>query len=1075
VLHVHRAERADGLVEALRALLSAPLGDPLAPEVVSVPTRGMERWLTQRLSASLGASEGHSDGVCANVEVPSPRRLAGDAVAASSGIDPDEDPWLPERAVWPLLELVGDAFGDRRFGVARHLAELFDRYALHRPEMLAGWKGARSAPAGDGKAGGGAAGGGAAGGADWQAALWRALDERLGVPGPAERGEGACARLREEPSAVDLPARISLFGLTRLPAGHLRVLRALAEARDVHLFLLHPSPALWDGVAAQAAERVVRRRDDPTRTLATNRLLASWAHDSREMQLVLAGGEHEDHHHPVEHGGGSLLARIQADVRADRAPEPGGLDPADRSVQVHACHGRARQVEVLRDAILHELTEDPSLEPRDVIVMCPDIETFAPLIQATFGAADVGEGRPDLRVRLADRSLRQTNPVLSFVARLVELADQRLTASQVLGLADREPVRRRFGLDDRALEQIEAWVAASGTRWGLDAAHREPFRLGGEAAGTWRKGLERVLVGVTMTEERRRLFGGVLPLDDVAGDGIVLAGKLAELVDRLGRAVDALQGPQPIGAWTEAIAEAADALTATSPRDAWQRLQLQRVLDDVAAESADAETPLTLPEVRALLAERLQGRPTRANFRTGHLTFCTLMPMRSVPHRVVCLLGLDDGVFPRKAPRDGDDLMIAEPHVGDRDSRTEDRQLLLDALMAAGERLIVTYTGNDERTNARKPPAVPVGELLDVVERTAPGAREHVEVRHPLQPFDPRNFESRDPWSFDAVALEGARALSGDREPPPAFLPDPLPAPRDEVVELDALVRFVQDPARAFLYRRLGIWVGDFEDDPSDALPVELDGLARWGLGQRMLDARLEGSDPQAAYRAEIARGLLPPGLLAKPVVQEAHDVVAAIMAEVPAAGEPPVSVDTRTVLERGRPFGGTVRDVVGDTLRVVTFSRVGPKHRLAAWVRLLALCAAHPGRRFEAVIVGRAAYDAPPHETVSVVRILPPADAAALLGDVVALYDRGMRAPVLVGCKTPAAYAEAAHAGRDGGAAAAREWESAFKREGEDVAREHQVVLGGVLRFEELTAALPGFADEARALWESLLEHEQR
>ena len=214
----------------------------------------------------------------------------------------------------------------------------------------------------------------------WQAELWRRLRERIGVPDPAERVEGACARLREEPGLVDLPARLSLFGLTRLPAGHLNVLRALAVGRDVHVFMLHPSPALWERVAESGA-RVIRRRDDPTAALPANRLLASWGQDSREMQLVLGGSEFIDHHHAVEHAAGTLLAHLQADVRADRwpagAPLPGeqdqrpALDASDRSVQVHACHGRARQVEVLRDAILHLLEEDPELEPRDVIVMCP--------------------------------------------------------------------------------------------------------------------------------------------------------------------------------------------------------------------------------------------------------------------------------------------------------------------------------------------------------------------------------------------------------------------------------------------------------------------------------------------------------------------------------------------------------------------------------------------------------------------------------------------------------------------------------------------------------------------------------
>ncbi len=525
------------------------------------------------------------------------------------------------------------------------------------------------------------------------------------------------------------------------------------------------------------------------------------------MQLVLGASEHVDHHHEVEHGTGTLLAHLQADVRADRWPagaplpdqedERPRLDENDRSVQVHACHGRARQVEVLRDAILHLLDEDPTLEPRDVIVMCPDIETFAPLIQATFGAGEVFEDDdelealpadvrpPDLRVRLADRALRQTNPVLAVVARLLDLVDERLTASQVLDFADQEPVRRRFGLDDDDLARIERWVAASGIRWGLDATHRAPFKLGGLAAGTWRAGVDRLLVGVTMTEDEQRLFHDVLPLDDVDSGAIDVAGRFAELVDRLQRALDGLSENKPIDAWGTAIANAADALTATTERNSWQRAELDRLLGDVVDEAGPTtSTSLAPAEVRALLAERLKGRPTRANFRTGHLTICTLMPMRSVPHRVVCLLGMDDGVFPRKSPRDGDDLMLVDPHVGDRDARTEDRQLLLDALLAATDQLIVTYTGNDERTNLVRPPAVPIGELLDVIDRTVRTdegrARERVEVRHPLQPFDPKNFIVGElvperAWSFDPVTLNGAQALTTERAPAAPFLQGPLP------------------------------------------------------------------------------------------------------------------------------------------------------------------------------------------------------------------------------------------------------------------------------------------------------------
>jgi exodeoxyribonuclease V gamma subunit len=1093
MLHIHRAERADALVEALGRLLADLLPDPFAPDVISVPTRGMERWLTQRLSATLGATPGRADGVCANVEFPFPHRLVGDAIATASGIDPETDPWSPARAVWPLLEVVGECLeepwlrslaihlGDpddadrraRRFATLRHLAELFDRYALHRPEMVRGWaRGEVDVPDE----------------AAWQAELWRRLRRRLNEPSPAERLEPACGRLQHDPSLVDLPERISLFGLTRLPAGHLAVLRALAAGREVHLFLLHPSPALWGKLGDRPP--VVRRADDDTAALADNRLLASWGQDSREMQLVLGTHDHVAHHHAIAARDDTLLARIQADIRADRRPQPHPLDPGDRSIQIHSCHGRARQVEVLRDAILHLLAEDDTLQPRDVIVMCPDIEAFAPLIQATFGAGEVvdddafeplpEELRPtDLRVRLADRSLRQTNPVLGVVAQLIDLASRRLTASDVLDLADREPVRRRFRFDDEDLARIRDWVADSGIRWGLDAEHRAPFKLADIPAGTWRAGLDRVLVGVTMTEEGHRLFEGVLPVDDVESLAIDLAGRMAELVDRLQEAVDAFATAKPMGEWVQALATAADALTATSQRDAWQRAQLERILGDVTDEAGDAPVELTLLEVRALLAERLQGRPTRANFRTGHLTICTLVPMRSVPHRIVCLLGLDDEAFPRKAPRDGDDIMLADPHVGDRDPRPEDRQMLLDALMAASDRLIVTYAGNDVRTNTPRAPAVPVGELRDTIERTAPGAE--VVVRHPLQPFDPRNFKPGElgadaPWSFNRVTLDGARAMEEERVEPRPFLTAPLPPRTEPVLELEDLVAFVRHPVRAFLRQRLGFGVATYADEVADALPVELDSLESWQVGQRMLDARLAGATADAAVAAERARGELPPGVLADPLIARLLPEVEQIVERAADLGGAEAgSVDVRVTLPGGRRLNGTVPGVHGTLLRSVTYSRVNPRHRLVAWVRFLALTAAHPDREFEAATVGRAVYGGPRGAVVTVVRLprMAPAEAYEHLASLASLFDDGMCEPLPLACKTSAAYAEALRDGSDPVRAAAREWETDYKFSREDEELEHQLVFGGVLPFEELLART-AFDRNARRLWDRLLTWEQ-
>ena len=392
-----------------------------------------------------------------------------------------------------------------------------------------------------------------------------------------------------------------------------RAARARGRARRARLHAPSVAGAVGAGRRSSEVSRSSARREDPTAALPANRLLASWGQDAREMQLVLGGRRATSTiTTPSSTRTGTLLAHLQADVRADRWPAGAPLPGEDgraagagrRAIaasQVHACHGRARQVEVLRDAILHLLDDDPTLEPRDVIVMCPDIETFAPLIQATFGAGEVFDDDdeldalpadvrpPDLRVRLADRSLRQTNPVLGVVARLLDLVDERLTASQVLDFADQEPVRRRFGLDDDDLARIEDWVAASGIRWGLDArapgavqarrARRGDVARGrGPAAGRRDDDRGRAAAVPRRPPARRRR-----QRRDRSRRALRRARRSAadERSTRSARPRRSTPGPT-------AIADAADALTATTERDAWQRAELDRLLGDVVDEAGPA-------------------------------------------------------------------------------------------------------------------------------------------------------------------------------------------------------------------------------------------------------------------------------------------------------------------------------------------------------------------------------------------------------------------------------------------------------------------------------------------------------
>ncbi|MGW5381606.1 exodeoxyribonuclease V subunit gamma [Nocardia sp. NPDC003963] len=1138
-LHIHRAERADTLVTALAGILADPLPDPFAAEVVAVPAKGVERWLTQQLSGVLGISTAAGDGIAANIRFPMPAALVEEISAGAGGPGPHDDPWSPDRTVWTLLRVidesvhepwcavlarhlgldtrggpedtgaVGDLAADadhrrgRRYATAARLSALFDGYAVARPALIAEWsRGADTdgtgRPLPDDLI--------------WQPALWRRLRAAIDAPDPAERLETLCARLRAEPGAVDLPPRLSLFGATRFPAAHLAVFTALAEHRDLHLWLTHPSPVMWDALAGSAPKSL--RVEDDSATRVRHPLLAGLGRDIRELQLRLPVAA-TDRRYPapsgvsapgaaaVRPGNGSgrgdepatLLECVQRRIRDDEWPPEQGECGADGSVQVHACHGPARQVEVLRECLLGLFAADPSLEPRDVLVMCPEVETFAPLLRAAFGhpaAAAVesrtAAGHPGHRLRLrpADRGRAVTNPLLGVVVTLLELARSRVTVTEVLDLAACEPVRRACGFDDDDIERIREWAVEAGARWGIGRRQRAAFGLGDFEQNTVNAAVDRILLGVTADESSQGWLDRVLPLDDVDSNDIDVAGRFAEYVDRLAAVLRDLQGPAPAARWSAVLDRALDLLTEVPESQAWIRTEARRELAAATAHAGEVE--LRLADITGLLQGRLAAAPARANFRTGELTVCGMSPMRSVPHRVVVLLGVDDDVFPRGAGIDGDEVPAREPLLGERDPRSEDRQLLLDAITAARDTLVIVHTGADPVTGAYRPPAVPIAELLDVL-RAHIGAAGMARLltRHPLQAYDPRNFAADRPFGFDTVAFAGARAIGGIPTPPPQLLTRTLPGTETTEIGLADLIAFLEHPVRGFLWQRLGVRVPDQEEDIADRLPIEFGGLDTWALGERMLAARLAGADPAELRAAEWRRGILPPAELGRAVLDEVERTVETLVrAAGPDYTQPPRDIDIALDLGDGRRLTGTVADVRGELLVRTTYSRVAPKHRIAAWVSLLAL-AVTDERSWRAAVTGRGRFPTPAWRA----ELTAPgaADATAMLRTLVALRDTGLTEPLPISTATTAAYAEARYrrlTPEEAIAAADREFGGGDKTRdfAEHTDRNLRYVWGPAPDLRDLTAA-PAPAGEpventrfgsiARRLWVPLLRAEQQ
>lgn len=998
-LRAVRAQQLDALGDELARRWEGRLSDPFTFDLAVVPGPGMQRWLSQRLALA------RDEGICAGIEFVTFDRLEHRIGGSAT------DPWRPSRATWTLHRLVtSEAASDVRLSrLSRHLrssrepfsalsriARRFADYAEWRPAMLERWRGGEDVDAE----------GHPLGSDSWQAHLWRLLRERSGGVDPLELHAQACAEVSRGGCDV-VPPRVAVFAPTRLSPRRLELLAALGIHHTVDLLLLS-STRSWPGEAVPRGPR----RDAASEHTGGHPLNGQLGREDREtIQLVRhiapTAPQVDTPDYPD-----TLLGWLQSDLAADAAPVPRELRPHDESVRIHRSHGLDRQVEVLRDVLAGLMSADPTLQPKDIVVISPDVDAVAPLISAAFsvppGNARAHPGH-QFRVQIADRSAAQTNPLVPLLQQVLRLGHSRLEASVLLDFCAEPAVARRFGFGPDAHERLSELVTRANIRWGLNASHRSRFGLPSVRQNTWTAGVQRLLLGVALSEQGLPTAKTTLPVDDVESSDVELLGGIAELLGRLSRLVNDFEVSATLPVWLERCRRALGLLVSVPSHDEWQLSDVWAGLARIEERGPSGEgVELPLAAIQRVIDEEFATHPARASFGNGSLVVCGMSSLRRVPHRVVCLLGWDAGRYPGPTPRHGDDLMAANPWVGDPHRAMSERQALLDAVHAAREHLVIVYRGRSEATNEEVPAPSPLAELFRALDRTciAPdggSGTTAVTVNHRLQPFDPKYFDGTLPRSFDPVGLAGARAKLGPRDPmPPRFSLPELPELDLTEVSLDDLVSFFAHPVRHLLRVRAGLRWGEAEEI-ADYIPIELDGLARWTIGSRTLQLAQSGLDAARVTRAERLRGGVPPGELGRRAMDQILLDVDRVMKHLPpeSAVAPvvrDVSVDLPTLV-RGR--------VVVHERSIVTteFSRLQPKHRLAAWVRLVVLAASEPGPwRAATVTPSRIGSWRSPDQPI----------ARAILEDLVSVYRLGLRRPLPLAPRLCEEYAATRASGRD-------------------------------------------------------------
>lgn len=885
VIHSNQLET---LREVLVQWISRHPVSVLGTDEILVQSNGIAQWLKMALAET---ADNHP-GIAAGLQVELPNQFVWQLYRAVLGEDiPSSLPYDKINLSWRLLGLLpqltdavfsplqrylqDDSDGRKAFQLAQRLADLFDQYQVYRADWLQNWRDGKDVlpgvklqqvPADQ----------------LWQPALWRVLQQALADKCGAEAYSSRADVHHKALSALRagslqradlLPDRVIVFGVSSLPQQTVELLAALGAQRQVLLTVLNPCRHFWGDISSikedmRAAQKRQQRKaglppelDADALYLHAPVLLASLGKQGRDYISLLDQFDQPEQYQHWFNGRIDLFAEPADDAAAlpvlaqlqqgmlelDATPQPPRLlRKDDMSISFHIAHSRQREVEILQDNLIAAFAADPQLQPRDIIVMTPDISQYQSHIHAVFGRLAADDAR-FLPYTLADQTLRGSQPLLVALEYLLDLPQQRFALSEISDLLDVPAIQRRFGIAAEALPQIRFWFNEAGARWGLDAAQREALQLGQlDDSYSWRFAIERMLLGFALGDEAQ--WQDCAPYAEVGGLSGAELGPVLQFIQQLNQwhQVFSHNNTHTLTQWQQLmLGEQGLLLSVFDFNETQDQLLYSRLSEALsrlvaAAVSGDFAGSISLTVLREAWLEQASSSGLSQRFLAGSLTFSTLMPMRAIPFKRIYLLGLNDGDYPRSRMRDDFDLMAHDYRPGDRSRRDDDRYLFLEALLSARQAVYLSWVGRSIRNNTELPPSVLVNQLRDLLNsgwRTDSGiaVAEQLTRVYPLQPFSRQYFNGNYPtYASEWQAAYKAPALTA----PPARVQEALP-----VLTLKLLDDFLANPCRHYLTQRFKTRFYQQEDAVPDTEPFVLNALQLYQLKQQLLDNLLQQGD----------------------------------------------------------------------------------------------------------------------------------------------------------------------------------------------------------------------------------------